>query len=52
MFDSGIAKGVDGIQRHCFLYEKFEKDSNDVDSMDGEFFFEKSHEDRRRKVLV
>ena len=36
MFDSGVAKRIDAIQRHCFLYEKFEKDSNDVDSMDSD----------------
>ena len=36
MFDSGVVKRVDGIQRHCFLYENFEKDSNDADSMDSD----------------
>lgn len=31
VFYSGVAKGVDGIQRHSLVYEKkFQSDSNDA----------------------
>ena len=52
MFDSGIVKGIEAIQRHCSVYEKrFEMDSNDVNCINSDLEKE-SHEGRCWEALI